>query len=205
MRRTAFVLAVVMLVPAAAQAQVTARVFADAGVTVFAATQSFKAVLGKPSGAVFGGGVEIDNRRWFLTLGVRRFHRSGHRVFVFNNQVFPLNVKDTITVTPLDLTVGRRFRWRGIIPYAGGGIGWHRYDETSDHATDAEDVSKSYTGYHVLAGAEKAIHRWLGAAVEAQWAGVPNAFGESATSVGRVYGEHNLGGFTLSGRIIVGR
>jgi hypothetical protein len=198
-------LAVVMLVPAAARAQVTARVFADAGVTVFAATQSFKAVLGRPSGAVFGGGVEIDNRQWFLTLGVRRFHRSGHRVFVFNNQVFPLNVKDTITVTPLDLTVGRRFRWRGIIPYAGGGIGWHRYDETSDHATDEEDVSKSYTGYHVLGGAEKAIHRWLAAAVEAQWAGVPNAFGESTTSVSQVYGEHNLGGFTLSGRIIVGR
>lgn len=205
MTRTTVLLALVVLVPTSARAQISTRGFADAGVTVFTATQSFTAVLGRPSGAVFGGGVELDSRRWFLTLGVRRFHRSGHRVFVFNNEVFTLNVEDTITVTPVDLSVGRRFRWRSFIPYAGGGIGWHRYEETSDYATAEENVSKTYTGYHVVAGAEKRISRWIAGAAEVQWAVVPHAFGDSATSVATAYDEHNLGGFTLSARIVVGR
>ena len=110
----------------------------------------------------------------------------------FNNEVFPLNVKDTITVTPLELTVGYRFRWQGFVPYAGGGIGWHRFEETSEHSADQEDVKKTYTGYHVAGGVERPIRRWLGAAVDAQWAAVPNALGDAATSVAKVYGEHNL-------------
>jgi hypothetical protein len=43
------------------------------------------------------------------------------------------------------------------------------------------------------------------AAVEGQWALVPNAFGDSAASVARLFDEHDLGGFTLSVRIIVGQ
>jgi opacity protein-like surface antigen len=204
MKRTAFVLALLVLAPASSDAQVTARVFADAGVTAFTATKSFKAILGKSSGAVFGGGVEIDKQQWFVTVGARRFHRAGHRVFVFNNEVFPLNVKDTITVTPLELTVGYRFRRQGFVPYAGGGIGWHRFEETSEHSADQEDVKKTYTGYHVAAGVERPISRWIAAAVDAQWAAVPNALGDAATSVAKVYGERNLGGFTLRARVVVG-
>lgn len=205
MRRITWLLALVVLVPTSAGAQITTRVFGDVGVTIFTARQSFTAVLGKPSGAVFGGGVEVNGRRWFLTVGARRFHRSGHRVFVFNNEVFTLNVEDNITITPVDFTVGRRFRWRSIIPYAGGGIGWHRYEETSDHATAEENVTKTYTGYHLVGGAEKSIRRWLAAAADVQWAAVPNAFGGAATSVATLYDEHNLGGLTMSARIIVGR
>ena len=205
MRRAALVLALLVLVPAPSKAQVSTRVFADAGVTVFTATQSFKAILGKPSGAVFGGGVEVNQRQWFLTFGARRFHRSGHRVFVFNNEVFPLDVKDSITVTPVELTFGYRFRWRGFVPYAGGGIGWHRFEETSAHATDQENVNKTYTGLQAVGGVEKSLHRWLAAALDAEWAAVPNAFGDAATSVAKVYDEHNLGGFTLRARIVVGR
>ena len=204
MNRAALVLALLVLVPASAKAQVTARVFADAGITVFTATQSFKAILGKPSGPVFGGGVEIDKQPWFVTVAARRFHRAGHRVFVFNNEVFPLNVKDTITVTPLELTVGYRFRWQGFVPYAGGGIGWHRFEETSEHASGQEDVKKTYTGYHVAGGVERPVRRWLAAAADAEWAAVPNALGDEATSVAKAYGERNLGGFTLRARVVVG-
>jgi opacity protein-like surface antigen len=204
MTRPAFVLALLILVPASSHAQVAVRVFGDAGVTVFTATQSFKAILGKPSGGVFGGGIEIDKQQWFVTLAARRFHRSGHRVFVFNNEVFPLNVEDTITVTPLDLTAGYRFRWHGLVPYAGGGIGWHRFEETSEHATDQENVKKTYTGYHVAGGVEKPLRRWLAAAADAEWATVPNALGDSTTGVAKVYDEHNLGGLTLRARVVVG-
>lgn len=215
MRRAALVLSLLLLLPGSSKAQIAVRGFGEAGLTVFTATQSFKAVLGKSSGPVYGGGIEFGQKQFFFSIDARRFRRTGHRVFVFENQVFTLNVKDTVTVTPLDLTVGYRFvsrtpaaRFRRpprFVPYAGGGIGWYGYDERSDHATDTEDVKKTSFGYHVLAGAEVPLRRWLGAAVDAQWAAVPNAFGDSATSVAKVYNEHDLGGFTLRAKIIIGR
>jgi hypothetical protein len=198
-------LAFVLLLPVASGAQVSVRGFGDFGFTVFNATQSFKAILGKSSGPVFGGGVEFGEKQFFVSLGAQRFRRDGHRVFVFDNQVFPLNVKDTITVTPVDLTFGYRLRSRGLVPYVGGGPTWYRFVETSEHATETEDVKETHTGYHLLAGAEVPLRRWLAAGVDAQWADARNAFGDSPTSVAAVYDEHDLGGFTLRARIIVGR
>ena len=56
----AFLLASV--VPCQAQDRISMRGFADAGLTIFTATQSFKAILGSPAGPVFGGGVAINAR-----------------------------------------------------------------------------------------------------------------------------------------------
>src|SRR5262245_63370202 len=145
MKRAALVGAVVFLFASAprceAQNRIAFRGFADAGLTVFTATQSFKAILGTPAGAVFGGGIDVGlTRNVFLSLAASRFSRTGERVFVFQDQVFKLNVPDTITVTPLQLSAGYRFRGRpatGVTglarftPYAGGGIGWYRLSETS--------------------------------------------------------------------------
>ncbi|HXD16045.1 MAG TPA: outer membrane beta-barrel protein [Vicinamibacterales bacterium] len=206
MRRAALVaLAFVLLLPAASRAQVSVRGFGDFGFTVFNATQSFKAILGKSSGPVFGGGVEFGEKQFFLSLAAQRFRRDGHRVFVFEDQVFPLNVKDTITVTPIDLTFGYRLRSRGLVPYVGGGLTWYRYVETSEHATESEDLKETHAGYHLIGGAEVPLRRWLAAGVDAQWSAAPNAFGDSPTGVATVYDEHDLGGFTLRARIIVGR
>jgi len=199
-------LALLLLVPSTSRAQISFRGFGDVGLTVFNATQSFKAILGKPSGPVFGGGVELGERRFFVSLGAQRFRKTGHRVFVFENQVFPLNVSDTITVTPLELTGGYRFRTSGrFIPYGGFGGTWVRFKETSAHSTEADDVSETHAGYHVLGGVEVPMQRWLSAAVDAQWSSVPNALGNSPTSVGSVYDEHNIGGFTLRAKIVIGR
>jgi opacity protein-like surface antigen len=220
MNRAALIGAVVLqfasAAPCQAQNRIAMRGFADAGLTVFTATQSFKAILGTPAGAVVGGGVEVGvTRNVFLSLAASRFSRTGERVFVFQNQVFKLNVPDTITVTPLQLSAGYRFVGRRpttrftrparYTPYAGGGVGWYRLSETSPHSTSADDDKTTHAGYHVLAGVETPIRRWMAAAVDAQWALVPNAFGDSATSVARLYDEHDLGGFTLSVRIIVGQ
>jgi hypothetical protein len=206
MRRAALVaLAFVLLLPAASRAQVSVRGFGDFGFTVFNARQSFKAILGKSSGPVFGGGVEFGEKQFFLSLAAQRFRRDGHRVFVFEDQVFPLNVKDTITVTPIDLTFGYRLRSRGLVPYVGGGLTWYRYVETSEHATESEDLKETHAGYHLIGGAEVPLRRWLAAGVDAQWSAAPNAFGDSPTGVATVYDEHDLGGFTLRARIIVGR
>src|SRR5438093_4965355 len=133
MRRPALLLSLLLLIPASSNAQIAVRGFGDAGFTVFTATQSFKATLGKPSGPVYGGGIEFGEGQLFLSIGARRFRRTGQRVFVFETQIFRLNVKDTITVTPLDLTFGYRFisltsarlrRAPHFVPYVGGGIGW---------------------------------------------------------------------------------
>ena len=209
----AFLLASV--VPCQAQDRISMRGFADAGLTIFTATQSFKAILGSPAGPVFGGGVEVGlTRNVFVSVGASRFRQTGNRVFVFQNQVFKLNESDTITVTPLQLSAGYRFLGRRsarltrpprFTPYAGGGVGWYRFSETSAHSTADEDEKTTNAGYHVLAGVEIPIRSWMAAAVDGRWSFVPNAFGDSASSVASVYDEHNLGGFTLSGRIIVGR
>jgi len=201
--------------PCQAQNRIAIRGFADAGMTVFTATQSFKAVLGTPAGAVVGGGIDVGlTRNVFLSLAASRFSRTGERVFVFEDQVFKLNVPDTITVTPLQLSAGYRFVGRRPIPatrpprftpYAGGGVGWYRFSETSPDSTSTEDETTTHAGYHVLAGVETPIRKWMAAAIDGQWAAVPNAIGDSAASVAKLYDEHDLGGFTLSVRIIVGQ
>jgi hypothetical protein len=202
-------------VPCQAQNQISMRGFADAGLTVFTASQSFKAILGSPAGPVFGGGVEVGlTRNLFVSVGASRFSRSGQRVFVFQDQVFKLNESDRITVTPFQLSAGYRFLGRRtprptrparFTPYAGGGVGWYRFSETSAHSTADEDEKTTNAGYHVLAGVETPIRKWMAAAVDARWSFVPNAFGDSASSVASLFDEHNLGGFTLSVRIIVGQ
>jgi len=209
MTRASIIAALVLLLPASsrAQNQISIRGFGDVGLTVFTATQSFKAVLGKPSGPVFGGGVEAGlSKHLFLSLAASRFRRTGHRVFVFDDQVFNLNIADTITITPLELTGGYRFRSRGlIVPYAGIGVGWLKYEETSAHSTPAEDAKTTHTGYHLLGGAEIPLQKWLAAGIDAQWSSVPNGLGDASTSVASVYDEHDLGGFTLRAKIILGR
>jgi len=211
----AFACLLATAVPCQAQDRISMRGFADAGLTIFTASQSFKAILGSSAGPMFGGGLEVGlTRNVFLSVGASRFSRTGQRVFVFQNEVFKLNEADTITVTPVQLSAAYRFLERPpatpagparFTPYAGGGIGWYRFSETSPHSTTGDDEKTTNTGYHVLAGVETPIRRWMAAAVDAQWSIVPDAFGDSATGVASLYDEHNLGGFTLSVRIIVGQ
>ena len=92
-----------------------------------------------------------------------------------------------------------------MTPYAGAGIGWHRFEETSEFAAENENVSGWFTGFHVLGGAEVRLWQWIGAAADVDWATVPNALGQEATGVSREFGESNLGGVTLRARIVIGR
>jgi opacity protein-like surface antigen len=199
-----------MLVPGASHAQdngLTIRGFGDAGVTVFSATKSFKAILGRPSGPLFGGGMELGlPRHFFVSVSASRFRRTGHRVFVFEGQVFTLNDPATLTITPLEVSAGyRSTRLKRLLPYVGGGVGWHKYEETSAHSTDADDVHATYTGYQVIGGAEVPLQKWIAVAGEAQFASVPSALGKDSTGVSSVYHEHNLGGFTVRVKVVVGR
>lgn len=183
------------------------RGVADAGVRTFVAQDSFRAVLGQRSGPMFGGGVDVlAPRGIFGELHASRFQRTGERVFVFNGRIFPLGIPDTITVTAIEATGGIRIGrdWR-VVPYAGGGVGWHRYKETSEGSTADEDANETFTGYHVLGGAEVRLWRWISAAGEAQWTFIPDALGQDPNGVSAAFGETDLGGASARVKIIVGR
>jgi len=199
--------ALLLAAPAQAQTAFTVRGFADIGSISFAADRSFKAVLGDSRGAIVGGGVEaLMARRIFVSLRASRFRATGERVFLFNDQQFNLGIPVTVTITPLELTGGYRFAARArVIPYAGAGIGWHGYEETSTFAAPDENIRHQSTGFHMLGGAELRLTRWVGAAFDAEWATVPNALGENPASVSREFRESNLGGFTYRLKIVVGQ
>jgi opacity protein-like surface antigen len=213
------VLALIVLTPHTSHAQgrgayppattnpLTLRGFGDAGITVFSATNSFKAVFGQATGPLFGGGVELGfSNHLFISVAASRFRRTGHRVFVSQGQIFDLNEPTTITITPLEITAGYRYsRFTEIVPYVGGGAGWHKYAETSAHSTDADEMHSTFAGYQVMGGAEVPLRTWIALAAEAQFASVPHALGKETTGVSNVYNEHDLGGFTVRMKLVVGR
>jgi opacity protein-like surface antigen len=183
------------------------RGFADVGSTTFTAKESFTAVLGSERGVVVGGGVEaVLPQRVFVTLRASRFREQGERVFLFNGEQFDLGIPTTVTVTPVELSGGYRFGVGArLVPYAGGGIGWHRYQETSEFAEASENVEETFRGYHVFGGAEVRLARWMGVGAEAQWATVPDALGQDPNGVSAAFDESDLGGVTLRVKLVIGR
>jgi len=162
--------------------------------------------MGQNSAPLFGGGLELGlPRRFFVSVGAARVHRIGHRVFVFQNQVFTLNEPADVTITPLDVTFGYRIRSSGLVPYLGAGAGWLRYSETSPHMVAGDAISISHSTAHALAGVEVPMAKWLAGAVEAQYTSAPQAFGTESTSVANLYDEHDLGGLTLRAKVVIGR
>lgn len=184
------------------------RAFGDIGARTFTASKSFEAVLGSRTGVVFGGGAEVlVGRKLFVSAGVSRFQKDGERVVVANGQAFPNGVATTISIMPIEVSAGWRFTAprRTVIPYVGGGLGLHRYKETSDFATADEDAQFTKTGFQVLGGAEWRASRWLGVAGEAAWMSVPNAFDGGTTSAAASFGENNLGGAVFRVKVVIGR
>jgi hypothetical protein len=184
------------------------RGFGDLGLTRFAAGDTFDATLGSPSGVFFGGGVEVVlPQQWFVGLRLSHFGKSGERVFVQDNEAFPLGIDMKVGITPIEVSAGYRFR-RGrtgkVIPYLGGGIGWHRYSETSDFADTGDNVSETFRGYHVLGGTEFRMGRTFAIAGEGQWTTIPDAL-SGVSSAGDAFGESNLGGIGFRVRFVVGR
>jgi opacity protein-like surface antigen len=182
------------------------RGFVDGGSTTFTAQKSFTAILGSESGKVFGGGVEgVLPQRIFFNIRASRFQKTGQRVFVFEDREFPLGIPETITVTPVELTAGYRFDFGSrLVPYAGGGVGWHLFKDSSQFADSSENFEQTYTGYQVVGGAEFRLAGWLGVAGEAQWSRVPKALGQDANSVSSSFNETDLGGTTFRVKLVIG-
>jgi opacity protein-like surface antigen len=191
----------------AGSADAQVRGFADVGATAFSAAESFETILGSRSGLVLGGGVEaMLPMNLFVNVRASRFRKTGERVFMFEGERFGLGIPATITITPVQFTAGYRHDrgWR-VVPYGGGGVGRHQYEETSDFAEGGENVKESSTGYHLLGGAEVRVSRWAAVAGEAEWATVPDALGEDPNGVSSAFDETDLGGATFRLKVVIGR
>jgi hypothetical protein len=195
----------VTAVPASAQT-VGVRGFGTLGAVTFTAKDSFDAILGQPTGVIFGGGGQVLLPFGiFVQVGLSHFRQDGERVFIGpNDDVFRLGIPVQLTITPVDLTGGLRFgKWRRAAVYVGGGYSIYRYQETSDFADPSDNVDERFTGFHVMGGAEYLPKRWLAIGGEVAWATVPDALGQSGVSA--AFGEDNLGGTTIRLKISVGR
>jgi opacity protein-like surface antigen len=211
---------VVALGPASAEAQDWAgRGFFDVGAVKLTAVKSFEAIVGTSTGSVFGGGGEVVLPSGiFVAVRASQVEKTGQRVFVFEGDTFPLGIDTTIKMRPFEVSGGFRFRglnrrpalprslsasW--LVPYIGGGIGWHRYEETSEFAEDDENVAETFRGYHLLGGAEVRVTRWFGVGGEFQWTTVPDALGQDPNGVSAAFDESNLGGAAFRVRLVIGR
>jgi opacity protein-like surface antigen len=194
----------------APRGQTGIRGFGDIGLTRFAAADTFDATLGSSSGAFLGGGVEVVlPQSFFVNVRLSRFQKTGERVFVDGDEVFPLGIEMKVGITPVEVTGGYRFqsrvRPRNVIPFVGAGIGWHKYSEESDFAQVGDDIEETFTGYHALGGVEFRMSRWFGIAGEAQWTTISDALGSDVSGASEAFGESNLGGLGFRVRFVIGR
>ncbi len=183
------------------------RPFVSAGTTWFTASKTFKAVLGSGQGQDFGGGINLTQGPAWIEIGARRFSKSGERVFVATGgQVFPLGIDTDVTMTPLEVAAGWRFRplfGDRVRPQVGVGYTRLRYEESAAFAEDGDDVDESFNGFHVVGGVEVRLHRWVGLGADVVWTSVADALGEGGAS--KAFGEDNLGGTSLRVKLVIGR
>jgi outer membrane protein W len=181
------------------------RGFGSFSYMFFQASDSFDAIFGEASQPLYGGGGEVVfGDRLFVRGEVERFRKTGERVIVFEDEVFPLGLSNTVTITPVTFTGGYRFRsTTAMVPYVGGGVGVYRFREESEFSEPDEQVDDSFTSYHALAGVEYAVSRWLFTAFEVRYTTVPDSLG--APGVSGDFNESNLGGFSVGVKLMIGR
>ena len=168
-----------------------------------AAPESAKAVFaGSTGGGVFGGAIRVGvSRSFFVGAGARVLDKNGERVFVDGpaGTVFPLGHPLKVRLLPVYGFVGWRFMpASNLVPYlsAGGGVTSYREESTVGNTTESESASKA--SWHVALGADYAVGR-LGLGVEARLSRIPNVIGLGGVS--KIYGETDLGGFSVVGRV----
>jgi opacity protein-like surface antigen len=189
--------------PASPPRQNTLRLFGEGGYEWFAARDAFKAVLGKSRGPTFGGGLRYEgHRRYFIEGSVEHFQSTGERVFVFDDLVYGLGIKDTVSITPVMLTGGLQLPGRRYTTYVGGGAGAYLVRETSDFADATDNVKETKAAYRALAGVQWPVAREVSLGFEVQYTTVPDALTGGAAAA---LNESNLGGVQVRAKILFGR
>ncbi len=191
--------------------QIGLDAFGGAGITWPAAVDSFEAVgLGRRA-TEFGGGARVTGlwRYLFAQASAYRWSDTGERVFVDSTGTrFPLGIPLQVEATYVDASVG----WKvptvsgtGQIrmwSYVGGGMGVTTYSEESPFGDDEDVLDTTAVSYHLLAGVEVPIVRWLGIVVDARYRFVPKVLGEGGVSGAN--DEDLLGGFQTSAGVRLG-
>jgi len=185
----------------------------------FSAQDTFDAAFGGTTESFFGGGLNItQDDTVYLELTASRFKKTGELAFYNNGDVFRLGIPMTVTITPFELTAGYRFHRRQrrlpssntratvpsrFIPYVGGGFGLYRYEQTSEFATDDENVDTRHAGVILEGGVEIRLHQWIGLGVDLRYNYVPGILGEGGIS--QLADENDLGGIAARVKLVVGR
>jgi len=208
MKTAAFVVALALAAPAAAQTdRVTLRPYGMITEQAFSASTTFNAVFGSAAAPFWGAGAEVIlPHQVYVDISASRFKKTGQRAFIDNGQTFRLGIPLTASITPFEFTGGYRFRLRrrpNLIPFVGAGLGWYSYKETSSFSGAGEDVDMSHLGELVVGGLEFRVHRWIALSVDAQYTHIPGILGTAGLS--KDAGESDLGGVAGRFKLIVGR
>lgn len=174
------------------------RLFVDGGLFAPAAKQSFSAVFGSNNVPAFGGGLSASFGSFFAQASYRRSTKTGERVIVLDDEVFPLGVEDKLVLAPLSFTGGIRLPLGAVVPYVGGGVTLLSVKETSAFAAEGDDVDERFTGAHAIAGADVFVMRWLALGGEVEYSRIKSALDTGTLAE---FGEDNLGGWAFRGRI----
>jgi hypothetical protein len=169
-----------------------------------AASNSAKAAFDSSGGLTWGGaGRFVFGSGFYVAAGVRTFSKEGERVFVAApaRPVAGLGYPLSIRVTPIFVTGGYRFRQgKMIVPYVGAGGSITSYSEQSSVVGISYDENATNAGFHVVGGVEVGRER-LRFGAELGWSTVPNTVGVGGVSA--VYGEDDLGGWSLLGKVVI--
>ena len=170
------------------------------------ASNSAEAVFGG-SGGGFTGGAEVTfglSRSFFVGAGGRFFQKTGERVFVADAEspVFRLGHPLKIRTIPVYGLIGFHFTPDSKFdPYLSTGAGVTFYKEESTVAEITETNSQTKFSGFVALGADygRGSVRF---GVEANYSFVPGTIGLGGVS--EIYGEKDVGGFAILGRIVFG-
>lgn len=168
------------------------------------ARQSAEAVFdGATGGPTFGGSFRFGvGRSLYVGVTGRFFRKEGERAFVASpgGQPFPLGHPLTVRVIPVHAQVGWRFRPSAtLVPYVALGVGATSYREESTVGGLAEEpVSQTKASGLAAAGLEYGQGR-VRFGLDLSYLTAPDSLGLGGVSA--VYGEDDIGGFTVLGRV----
>ena len=171
--------------------------FVDIGRAGLAADGSTDAVLRRSALTTIGaGGRLVWRSHLYAEARVGWMHATGERVYEDGGIRFGLGIPLEIRLVPADVTVGYQFsERRRVRPFlgVGGGAVWYR--EESKFSADDENMHEAFGAYHVTAGADIRVSKWIGIGGAVVIDRVPGALGRGGVSRDR--GELDLGGTSL--------
>jgi opacity protein-like surface antigen len=198
--------AAISLAAPAAQAQ-SFGLDVEAGYRTLAASDSATAIFGSTGGSTFGGSAQYAFAKGiFFRVGARTFNKEGERVFLADasSTPHPLGFPLEASITSFDVLAGWRLRLGGrkpsrFVPYAAIGIEYASYEEKSTVAGLVEKSDASKTGFQGVLGLEFRVFGGLCVAAEGGYSTVTSVLGVGGVS--KIYGEDDIGGFRVMGRL----